>query len=448
MRRAGRVIGAAVASLLSAGAVQTVLAAGFALKEQSASALGYAFAGATAAAEDASFAFFNPAAFAQQPERTFVAVASAILPRSELQGASATTVLGTATGGRTHRGDIAKDAFLPALYAGWRVTPQLALGLQINAPFGLETNYPANWVGRYHALHSSLETVTVTPTVAVRPTSSFAFGLGLQIQHARARLSNAIDFGTIGATVGIPGSVPAAQDGRAELEGDSLGVGLVAGLLWEPRDGTRIGLGYRSQVRHNLRGDVDFTPDGAGIAAILSALTGRFLDTGAEARITLPDQISVGLYQEITDDVALVAEAQLTRWSLFDELRIRFDNPAEPDNVTEENWEDSWFFALGALWRPTESLTLRLGAAHDQTPVRTRYRTPRIPDNDRWWLAAGLGWRPHPNFAVDLAYTHIFVEDSRVRLTTAGAGNTFRGNLDARYDNAIDIVTLSGRITW
>ncbi|HFA60043.1 MAG TPA: transporter, partial [Rhodospirillales bacterium] len=41
-------------------------AAGFALKEQSATALGNAFAGATAAAEDPSFMFFNPAALGYQ----------------------------------------------------------------------------------------------------------------------------------------------------------------------------------------------------------------------------------------------------------------------------------------------------------------------------------------------------------------------------------------------
>lgn len=441
------VVAASVALAVLAPAADA-RAAGFALKEQSASALGYAFAGATAAAEDASFAFFNPAAFALQPDRTFVAVASVIAPRSELRGASASTVLGTPIGGRTHRGDIAKDAFVPALYAGWRVVPEITLGLQINAPFGLETGYPGNWVGRYHAIDSMLRTVTVTPTVAVKPTSGFAFGIGLQVQHAKARLTNAIDFGTIGAAAGIPGAVPNAQDGRAELEGDSLGVGLVAGLLWEPWEGTRLGVGYRSRVRHNLRGDVDFTPDGAGIAATLSALTGRFVDTGAEARVTLPDQLSVGLHQELGEDVAVVAEAQLTRWSLFDELRIRFDNPAEADSVTGEHWEDSWFFAVGALWRPTDALTVRLGAAHDQTPIRNRYRTPRIPDNDRWWLAAGLSWRVGTNVAVDLAYTHILVEDSRVRLSTAGIGNTFRGNLTARYDSAIDIVTLAGRITW
>ena len=34
--------------------------------------------------------------------------------------------------------------------------------------------------------------------------------------------------------------------------------------------------------------------------------------------------------------------------------------------VTDDNWEDTWFFALGATWRPNEMWTLRGGVALDQ----------------------------------------------------------------------------------
>ncbi len=447
MRHGVRLSAWLLAGVVLLGAAE-VRGAGFAIKEQSTAALGNAFAGATAAAEDPSYSFFNPAALARQPGIRTAAAVSWIVPRAELETAAAGTVLGTPITGRTHRGDVAEDVLLPALYASWQVDPALTLGLAVNAPFGLATRYPRDWVGRYHALDSELRTVTVTPMLALRPDSRLAVGLGLQIQYAEARLTNAVDFGTIGAVLGIPGAVPGAQDGRVELEGDSLGVGVVAGILMEPWPGTRVGLGYRSRVHHNLRGDVDFTLDGAGIGATLSAATGRFVDTRGEARLTLPDQISFGLYHELTPELALMAEAQLTRWSVFDELRVRFDNPAEADSVTDERWQDSWFFALGASWRPVDGLVLRTGIAHDQTPIRTRFRTPRIPGDDRWWLTVGLSWQLAAGFTLDVGYTHIWVESSRVRLTTAGAGNTFRGNLTARYDNAIDILAVGGRVTF
>ncbi len=417
--------------------------AGFALKEQSATALGNAFAGATAAAEDPSFMFFNPAALAYQDGIGLQFVASRILPRSRLENARATTTTGATVGGRIGKGDIAQDATIPALYATYALDEVWRFGLAVTVPFGLETNYPDNWVGRYHAIDSELMTVNLAPTVAARPLPWLSLGVGAQIQYVEARLTNAVDFGTIGAVAGIPGATPATQDGYSRLEGDDWGYGFVLGAIVEPRRGTRLGIGYRSEIKHNLKGDVDYTLDSAGIGATLSAATGRFVDTGASARLTTPQSVSFGIYHEIDARWAVMADVMYTDWNVFDELRVKFDNPAEADNVTEESWQGSWFYAAGVTWRPREDLAVRFGVAYDETPIRTRYRTPRIPGNDRFWLAAGLSWKPTDWFDLDLGYTHIFVDDSEIRLDTAGVGNTFRSELDASYDNSIDIVTLS-----
>ncbi len=436
------------AFLFASDAARPALAAGFAIREQSPTAQGNAFAGATAAAEDPSFMFFNPAAVAYQEGIQALAGASWIMPRARLEDASATTTLGGAIGGRREKGDVAEDIILPVLYGSWQISPEWYAGLGINAPFGLTTEYPDNWVGRYHAVKSELRTLDINPTLAFRPNRKIAVGFGLQINYADAELTNAVDFGTIGAASGIPGSNPTNQDGKSELSGDDWALGWTMGALVEPRKGTRFGLAYRSKIDHRLRGDVDFTLDGAGIGAALSAATGGFVDTAAEAELDLPETISFGFYHEFDDAFAVMGEAALTRWDRFDELRVVFENPNQADSVTEEHWDSSWFFALGATWKPTEAWTLRIGAAHDQTPIKEKNRTPRIPGNDRWWVTVGASWQPMAGVDVSLGYTHIFVEDSEIRLTTGGAGNTFRGNLNASYDNAIDIVTLSGRIRF
>lgn len=423
-------------------------AAGFALKEQSATALGNAFAGATAAAEDPSFMFFNPAALGYQEGGQVQFVVSRIVPRSKLESASATTVTATAVGGRSSKGDIAEDETVPALYATYALDDVWRFGLALTVPYGLETHYPDGWVGRYHAIDSELKTVNIGPTVAVRPLPWLSLGFGAQIQYIDARLTNAVDFGTIGAVAGIPGAVPTTQDGRSRLEGDDWAYGFTLGAILEPRRGTRLGVGYRSKIDHNLKGEVDFTLDNAGIGAALSAATGRFVDSDASARLTTPQSISFGIFQQVNQEWAVMADAVYTDWNEFDELRVKFDNPAEADNVTEEKWKGSWFYAVGATYRPREDLALRFGMAYDQTPIRTRYRTPRIPGNDRFWLTAGLSWAPTSWFDLALGYTHIFVDDSEVRQETAGVGNTFRAELDASYENSIDIVTVSARLRF
>ena len=79
--------------------------------------------------------------------------------------------------------------------------------------------------------------------------------------------------------------------------------------------------------------------------------------------------------------------------------------------------------------------------AYDQTPIPDSTRTPRLPSNDRLWLAVGASYQAMENLKVEFAFTHIFVDDATIDLTTDGVGNTFRGNLSGDFrDGAIDIV--------
>ncbi len=143
-----------------------------------------------------------------------------------------------------------------------------------------------------------------------------------------------------------------------------------------------------------------------------------------------------------------MAEAQWTNWSVFDQLTVKFDNPAQPDSVTEEEWKDAWFFALGSTFRATDELTLRAGVAYDQSPVDGNFRTPRIPDGDRYWVSLGAGWHPRSWLDFDAAFTYIDVESTNVRLSATGADNAPRGNLDADYDSYIILLGLSARMRF
>ena len=75
-------------------------------------------------------------------------------------------------------------------------------------------------------------------------------------------------------------------------------------------------------------------------------------------------------------------------------------------------------------------------------------RTPRIPDADRYWLSAGVSWAPWQDWTFDLGYSHIFLEDTEVDLTTAGAGNATRGNLSANYESQINIIAVAARVAF
>jgi long-chain fatty acid transport protein len=354
-------------------------AAGFALKEQSAAALGNAFAGATAGAEDVTYMFFNPAGLTRHDESEVALVLSYIAPKGETNDATMNPVINSP--GESSSGDAAENAFVPAFYAMWSTSPNLKFGLGVNTPFGLTTEYTQTWAGRFDAVESAIMTVNVNPTVAYQVNESLSLGAGLQIQYMDVTLSQIID---------------------AELA-------------------------YRSRISHTLEGDL-------AVAGIVAA--------GASADFTAPELVTFGAYHDINEQWAIMGEVQWQGWSTFDELRV-VNDVGLPDLVTPENWNDAWFFSLGATWKPSETWTLRGGAAVEQTPVPDAYRTPRLTDADRTWVALGAQYQLSPRFSIDASYSHIFIDDASVNLPDrTGVGGA--PGLTANYENSVDILSVQG----
>jgi long-chain fatty acid transport protein len=398
---------------------QSVQASGYALREQSASALGNAFAGSTAGAEDVSYMFFNPAGLTRHPGSQIIGVGNLIMPHLTIHDARASTGGGAPIDGNEGGRDAGEAAFVPVLYGlldlqrSFGLEQNIKLGLGVNEPFGVETDYRDGWSGRYYALHSKIMAVNVNPVVAWEVVDGLSVAAGLQIQYMRARLTNAIDFGSIGQAFGVPGAVPTQQDGVAKVRGDDIGYGFNLGVLYEPWAGTRVGAAYRSAIDQTLHGDGNFKLDGAGVGRALTA-RGLFQNGGINANVTTPETVSFGAYHQLSPEWAVMGEAEWTRWSRFKGLTIKFDNPAQPNSVTDDNWEDTWFVALGATWRPNEMWTLRGGVALDQDPIPDSRRTPRIPTDDRYWLSFGAGYLPCANLAIDFGYTHVFMKDASI----------------------------------
>jgi long-chain fatty acid transport protein len=112
--------------------------------------------------------------------------------------------------------------------------------------------------------------------------------------------------------------------------------------------------------------------------------------------------------------------------------------------VLEINYDDAFRYAAGLEWYATPALTLRLGFAYDETPVKgPEFRTPRIPDNNRYLLGAGLKWSITSFMDLDVGYTHLFVNQADVDLLD-DQGHLFRGH----YDASVDIVSAALTFRW
>lgn len=410
---------------------------GFALVEQSGKGLGEAFAGGRTDTEDPSSIFYNPAASAFMKDNSVGASFSFVDISVRFKDDGSRTASGEPlTGGNGGQGGVL--GMIPNFYYVQNLLDRVKFGLALNAPFGLATKYSDDWKGRYHGIETDLSVFEISPTLAVEVLPDLlSLGGSLNIEYADAKLTNAIDFGTI--LMG-GGTTPQTLDGFAEMEGDDWAVGYSLGLLCAISSNTKIGLCYRSKTDHELSGNVDFTvPETARVMLDAMGMTNYFIDTGVTAGLTLPESLSCGIYQRLGQYFAIMGDISWTNWRRFKELIVRFDS-GQPPSITEEYWEDTMAYRLGINYFISPDMTIRAGAAYDEGAVKTEYRTPRIPDNNRFWLCMGLSYEFIDNLTVDLGYAHLFIHDSSSELYNKAAA----GYLLGKYETAIDIFSIEG----
>lgn len=439
---------------------------GFALVEQSASGLGSAYSGGAAAADDATTVFTNPAAMVLLKGQQISGALHYISPSATFDKETAKNAAGISYSGG-NGGDAGVAKVLPNIYYVAKLNDDLAVGLGLNVPFGLATDYDKTWVGRYHAVTSDVKTININPSVGYRINDKFSVGAGVSAQYLEAELSNMVDFGLSAyskllaagqvAQANALAAAGAISNPRADVYGDLKGhswaYGYNLGTLYTPSESTRFGAAYRSKIKHSLKGDATFTQqDPAYLTALglAASANATFVGQGIKGDITMPASASLSAFHRINPSWAVTGDISWTQWSSFKKLTINFDGTlATSPSVTTENWRDTWRYSLGTTYNPTEQLTLRTGIAYDMSPVPdNEHRTPRIPDNNRFWIAVGAGYKFTDLISMDLGYAHLFVADSKINKSAATTEDAGRGTLAGSFSTSVDILSTQLNIRF
>ncbi|MFK7996062.1 MAG: OmpP1/FadL family transporter [Granulosicoccus sp.] len=471
LRQFAAVLGLATASVPAVWLAEPVHAGGFALIEHGASGLGHAYAGAAAVSADTSTVWFNPAGMSEIRGREISAALHILSTGSEWTDEG--TSLGYRLGGAEVSGpDTASPGTVSALPNFYYVAPindQWSYGLSVGVPFGSSTEYDADWKGRYTTVKSGINILDVNPALSYQVSEKVRLGFGISLQRLTAELGNNVDSGAVCLSFAAnpdtnfnnadclnnlltPGNQ--AVDSTAEITGDSIAFGFNLGALFLPTENVKIGVSYRHSIDHELDGDADFVVNPA-LRALLDnnngaqtqAITQGFLQDGpATAAVELPASFSLSGAWQATNKVELLSDLTWTGWSSFQELKIVFDSPFQPDTRSVQEWEDVFRFSAGINYKQSPKLTLRAGYAFDEEPIPgPGRRTARIPGNDRTWLTVGAGYQVSSEFSFDIGFAHIMLDETAIDNLNEeqdGAGTVVRGV----YDPSVNI--LSAQINY
>jgi long-chain fatty acid transport protein len=469
-------VGVTLALALSPG---IVLASGFQLAEQNGSGLGNAFSGQAAGVKDASAIYFNPALLTRLEGGNLVLSVEPVFPSQTFSDGGSTAPslpplpgappLGIPLGGLG--GDAGGVTPVPNGYFSHQAGENLWLGVGVNVPFGLTTEWESDWMGRFHGIRSSIHAINVNPTVAVK-LGVVSLGAGINWQYFDAELTQNTAYGgaAFGSAYSAGGALAAgaialqlatqgglAAEGLTVLDGDSEAWGWNVGGTLDVTENARMAASYRSEIKHDLDGTISFADapsfvEGANAIGMIGAgLNAAFAERPITAEVKLPETFSVAAAWE-GEKVEVLADWTWTGWSSIPSLDVLDESGTEITSLTLR-FEDTWRAGVGVNVLLNETTKLRLGTAYDQSPVQDAFRTPRLPDNGRVWLAGGFEWKLNEKSRLDLGYAYLFIDDGPSNLVANPqdpdyAEQLLKGNLVGTYASNVQILGVQYTLSF
>ena len=387
-------LAAAIAAALSAVA-GTAHAAGFQLTEQSALALGRAYAGVGVDGTDISGVYYNPATMTLHKGTKVQAGGVGVGLNLEFSDDH------DESHDQNGRG---AEQFIPHGFFTHQINDSTWFGLGITVPFGMGTEYGESWAHNATGVSANIMTVDINPNVAWKVNEKFSIGAGISLQYAQADLKKKSQKSLGDATL-----TP-----MTEIDADSTAWGWNVGVMWSPLENLRFGLSYRSNVVHDAEGDltIEGLPDAPGASPLDPAmLNGTYKGS---ATVEAPAWAMATAAWDVNDLLSLYATFRWANWSSFDTLEVEGSatlptGTAIPLGTTiKNNWRDTYLFSVGGDLRLTDFWTLRGGVGYETSPIKDpKTRTSIIPDANRWWFAVGSSFKWSEQFSTDVSFAHL-----------------------------------------
>ncbi|MBP5343513.1 MAG: outer membrane protein transport protein [Alphaproteobacteria bacterium] len=353
-------------------------AGGYQLNDYSVTGLGRSYAGQGIMGDDYSAIAYNPAGMTLMKQSGVQQNFSFINLKADVDG------LGD------YAGEHKKMNFwqpIPSGFAQYNVNDRLMLGLGIYAPFGLKTQYKANWFASDAAILSKLDIVDFNASTAYKVTDKWSVGISLIARYIYGRMTQTKQINYPGVPVPLNGEVNFNVHGWTQTG--------ALGVMYEPTKDTRFGFSYRLRSAQRAKGHMKVY-----IPAAQKGMAGHVW-----ANPDLPETFTFSAYHRYKK-VGFSGTARWTHWtSSFPNFTVRSD--IAEDAKTYYRYQNTWTLTGGVDYYYCKNLTLRFGGGWDESPThKAERRTIRIPDNDRFWMSVGASYMKN-NWQIDVGYAHM-----------------------------------------
>jgi long-chain fatty acid transport protein len=343
--------------------------------------------------------------------------------------------------GQTFKADSDDKVYaIPAIGVSWPISTKLRAGLSAYGVSGLGVDYRDTAIDNPTAFqptgpaglpqfpliqgeYTQLQIMKFAPTVAYQISDALSVGAAVHITYANLDLRNGSSF--------------------------NYAFGIQPGVLFKPMDWLYLGATYVSAQ------SVDYE----NVIGTLDPATG-FGAFSADLELEQPQEVGLGVAVEpILGKLLLEVNYKWIDWS-------------SAEGYEQFDWDSQNVVSVGAQFKPTEQLALRVGYNYGENPVKEHngwdgtlnmmgqpndvvnvqgtpfpryyYETFRIigfPAIVEHHITAGIGYEVSEKFALNLGYMHAFEE------TIKETGTDFFGNT-AVLESTLSEDSLEFGMTW
>ncbi len=293
-------------------------------------------------------------------------------------------------GGQTFSADADRKVYaIPAIGLSVPINPQWRFGLAAYGVSGLGVDYRGTSIdqprffdfgpqGQFPLVageYTQLQIMKFAPSIAYQPTSNLSVCLAVHVDYGMLDLRNGTS--------------------------SNYAIGAQLGAIYKPTDMISLGLTYISPQEVKYTNVLNFN----GLH---------------DLKLESPQQVGIGVAVEAIKNTLLI------------EVDGRWINWANATGYDDFDWKDQWVLGIGAQYKPTKQLALRIGYNYANNPVREHsnftepgkvvqgidfptyyYETFRVigfPAIAKQHISFGVGYDISKNFAVNAGYTHAFKE--------------------------------------
>ncbi|MEA2027724.1 MAG: OmpP1/FadL family transporter [Campylobacterota bacterium] len=345
----------------------SLFAGGYKLPEQSLNsmALGGAY---TANTTHADTAYFNPANMSFMANKSFLEGGLTLvhLPANEFAGVqafSATDIVPANGSSEVENIPVPFFHYVSPAYGDFR------FGLSVAAPGGLTKRWEAP-IQKLFAQEFTLKIVEINPSLSYKINDQLSVAAGIRAIYSEGVVKSD----------GSGAGKPILRD----LEGDTFEFGYNLAMTYQPFDGMRFAVAYRSEVELEEEGSVRI------------GLNGLVTEHSASVAVPLPASLNIAVSKALNENFTLEFNYERTFWSAYEQLDFNYGSPIFAalidsfDNPKAKNWEDTSTYRFGATWQLNDDMTLMLGYTYDETPVPTHTLSYELPDSDAHIFSTGL----------------------------------------------------------